>query len=306
MPSWAENNDSYSDVNGNVDDITTDLFNETGDTSELGYREFLCGKALTTLTERNWKLVSVPCDTGNTSIQDLFDNDLGTYGEPEQGGHWVMYRQSALVDNDADNDSFETNSSKPNTNKTKLSDTDPLVQGVSYWIIWDNGDGVSGDTTTLTIDKTISGLLPTPTSNANNKGIDDPDFSLVYTRGIPDGSMTQTGNIKKFMAGNPFPYAFMVKDFYFSPDRQTSGTYNSMSESVDTYIYPTLYKHDSPDTSDKNVTNGGGYEAVDAGTPGFDNGGIKAMEGFFVKIKESNATDNGFAYPLIMKNGNGN
>jgi len=50
-----------------------------------------------------------------------------------------------------------------------------------------------------------------------------------------------------------------------------------------------------------------GYEAVNAGTPGFDGGGIKAMEGFFIKI-EDNDTDetNSFAYPLIMKNGNGN
>jgi hypothetical protein len=46
--------------------------------------------------------------------------------------------------------------------------------------------------------------------------------------------------------------------------------------------------------------------AVNAGTPGFDNSGIKAMEGFFIKIEESSATNNGFAYPLIMKNGAGN
>jgi hypothetical protein len=307
IPSWAEDSDDYSDVNGNVDDITTDLFNETGDTSELGYREFLCGKALTTLTERNWKLISIPCYTGSTKVQDLFGPDLGTYGEPSEGGYWVMYRQSALVDNDENNDNFETNDTKPNTNKTKLTGDDPLIQGASYWIIWDNGDGVSGDTTTLTIDKTLDNIAPTPVSDASNDGIDDPDFTQVYKKAIPNGQMDTAGNIKKFMAGNPFPYAFMVKDLYFSPDRQTSGTYNPMGDSTnDTYIFPKLYKHDSPDTSDKNVSDGGGYEVVDVGTPGFTNGGIKAMEGFFIKIEESSATDNGFTYPLIMKNGSGN
>jgi hypothetical protein len=71
----------------------------------------------------------------------------------------------------------------------------------------------------------------------------------------------------------------------------------------DNYIYATLYKHDSPDTSDEETINGGGYEALNAGTPGFDNGGVKAMEGFFIKIEESSATNNGLAFPLMMQNG---
>ena len=310
LASWAENSDDYSDPNGNLaNDNTapTGLFNETGDTTEMGYREFLCGKALTTLTERNWKLISIPCNTSNKSISDLFGNDLGTYGEPEDGGHWVMYRQSALVANDPNSDNFETNTTHPNTNKTKLASTDPLILGASYWIIWDDGDGTSGEQTTVTIPKTLADLAPTPTSDASDDGISDSDFSKVMNRGLPDGNMTQGGTAKKYMAGNPFPYAFELKNLYVSPDRNTSGTYKAMGDSAnDGFINPVVYKHDSPDLTGKPVSDGGGYEAVDAGTPGFTNGGIKAMEGFFVKILESGATDNGFAFPLMMQNGSGN
>jgi hypothetical protein len=121
--------------------------------------------------------------------------------------------------------------------------------------------------------------------------------------------MGTTGNIKKYMAGNSLPYAFLVKDLYFSTDYTTSNTYHDMGDTAnDNYIYATLSTHDSPDTSDEETTNGGGYEALNAGTPGFDNGGVRAMEGFFVKIKEeSSAANNGLAFPLVMKNGsNGN
>ncbi len=72
------------------------------------------------------------------------------------------------------------------------------------------------------------------------------------------------------------------------------------------YINSTFYKHGSPDTSDQNTSPGSGYEALDPKTPGFDVGGIKAMEGFFIKIEDAqDQTTNFFAYPLIMKNGSG-
>jgi hypothetical protein len=174
-----------------------------------------------------------------------------------------------------------------------------MLMGASYWIITDEDHNI-------TIDKTISGLAPSPLNDASNSGISDPDFTKVFNRALPDGSMNTLGNIKKYMAGNSLPYAFLVKDLYFSPD---SSTYKPMGNTDnDTYIYATLYKHDSPDTSDEDTTAGGGYQAINAGTPGFTEGGVRAMEGFFVKIKEeSSATNNGFAFPLMMKNGsNGN
>jgi hypothetical protein len=117
--------------------------------------------------------------------------------------------------------------------------------------------------------------------------------------------MSVSGNIKKYMAGNPFPYAFELNNLYFSPSKATSGTYNPMGSSAnDDYLDATVYKHDSPDTSDQ--IGNGGYVAINPGTPGFTEGGIKAMEGFFIEILESNATDSAFAYPLMMQNGSGN
>jgi hypothetical protein len=65
----------------------------------------------------------------------------------------------------------------------------------------------------------------------------------------------------------------------------------------DTYIDPTFYKHDSQDTDSVN-----GYTAVNSGTPGFDGGGIRPMEGVFIKIeKNSDTKDNKFAYPLMAE-----
>jgi hypothetical protein len=101
------------------------------------------------------------------------------------------------------------------------------------------------------------------------------------------------------MAGNPFPYPFLLKNLYFS--HGGANNYNTMGTiSNDTYINPTFYKHDSSDTGPVN-----GYTAVKAGTPGFSDGGVNPMEGFFIKIEEgstSDIDDNFFAYPLMMKN----
>jgi hypothetical protein len=121
--------------------------------------------------------------------------------------------------------------------------------------------------------------------------------------------MNTAGNPKKYMAGNPIPYAFMDKKLYFSHDPTGGKEYYPMGNSNNNnYINLTFYKHDSTDRTGEDVSNGGGYEAVNAATPGFDNGGIKAMEGFFIKLPEvaGDSSDNYFAYPLIMKNGSGN
>jgi len=310
MVNNLENADDYTSTNNgitnpNPDNSGTDLQNEVAGNDEAAYREFLCGKALTTLTERNWKLISVPCFVNDIDISDLFSM-LGTYGEPSDGGQWVMYRQSALDVNDPANDNFEINASHTNTYKTKLTASSKLELGASYWIIWDNGNGTAGDQITLTIDKTLSALSPTALTATSNHGIDDPDFSNVYDRVVPNNEMTRSDTLfKKFMAGNPFPYAFDVKNLYFSHGG-TSGTYNPMGDATnDTYINATFYKHDAPNTGP--IT---GYTAVNAGTPGFDQGGIKPMEGFFIKIEKTNdtsdTTENDFAYPLMMQNGNGN
>jgi len=290
--SWVGSSD-YSDINGIVDTPSSDLFNETGDTSEVGYREFLCGKALTKLTAYNWKLISMPCDTGPNTVDQVF-GFIGTYGT-----NYVLYKQTGSSDNYEVNET--AGSTHKNTDKTKLGSGDTLEQGISYWIITDNN-------VTVTIDENLSNLAPTDTNATSNIGIDDPDFNQTMQHTLPNNDMNNSGWVKKFMAGNPFPYAFDMKNLYFSHGG-SSGSYNAMGDGGnDTYIDPTFYKHDSPDTSDKNTSNGGGYEAVNAGTPGFDKGGFKAMEGFFIKLPEVNGDTavNEFAYPLMMQNGNGN
>ena len=300
---WAENSggDIYWDTdhavaNGNVNDpdpeSNGDLEDEVSNNHEAAYREFLCGKALTTLTERHWKLISIPCQTGDNSVQDIF-SQLGTYGDD---ANFVMYRQLGT-------DNYEVNSTYKNTVKEQLSGSSKLVQGISYWIIWDDGDTTSGEEINITIDKGLSGLSPTSMTNASDEGISNDDFTKIHKHTLPDNQMTISDSVKKYMAGNPFPFAFMVEDLYFSHGG-SSGSYKAMGNSNnDTYIDPTFYKHDSADRSDLNTSNGGGYEAVNAGTPGFDHGGIKAMEGFFIKIEkeESDSDANYFAYPLRMK-----
>jgi hypothetical protein len=285
MPSWADDGDDYSDVNGNVDDITTDLFNETGDTAELGYREFLCGKTEYQLTQRQWRMISVPCDTGTIAVKDLFSM-LGTYGEPSSGGHWVMYKQTGTTDN------YEVNDTHKNTDKTKLTGDDTLEVGVSYWIITDADHNI-------TIDKTLTGLAPTSTTTATDEGIVDDIVSQFRTHTLPDNS---AANEKKYMTGNPFPYKVDIAHLYFK--HNTDDYYPMGNSANDNFVYANIYTHDSSDTSDKNVTDGGGYTVLTTGTPGFG-GDIVPMEGFFIKLEiNSDETSNKLAYPLMMQNGN--
>ena len=283
---WA-GSDGYTDVNGNVNDPTSDLVNETGDTSEVAYREFLCGKALITLTAYQWRLVSVPCDTGSNGVEALLQGSLGAYGEPEDGGHWVMYAQDG-------SDNYETNSSHPNTTKTKLDENSTLVQGISYWIITDADHN-------MTINEKLSNISPTTTQDANATGVNitDPDFTKVAIMQLPNNIMNVAGDVKKYMAGNPFPYSFHLGNLYFKHYTANSNTYYPMGDTNnDNYIKSVVYTHDSSDTGP--VT---GYTAIDPSTPGFG-GSIRPMEGFFIKLLEEN-TDNGinsFAFPLIMSN----
>ncbi len=291
LVSWAGGGADYIDVNGNVDDPTTDLVNETGDTSEVAYREFLCGKALITLTAYNWRMISVSCDTGSNTIQDLFGNSLGTYGEPEDGGHWVMYKQSG-------SDNYETNSSYPNTDKTKLSASDSLEVGKSYWIIVDDDQAQQKS---VTIDESLSGINPTSTKDANDStiGINDPDFTEVHQSSLPSNYVNVDGNDKKYMVGNVFPYAFNLRDLYFSHGL-SSGSYYPMGDSNNnTYIDSIVYTHDSSETGHTD-----GYIAIDPATPGFDQGSIRPMEGFFIKLFGStdDQDSNAFAFPLNMSN----
>ncbi|BAF73028.1 proprotein convertase P-domain-containing protein [Sulfurovum sp. NBC37-1] len=294
LVSWAQGSlgDVYWDTtnsasvsNGNVDDPSNDLFNETGDTSEVGYREFLCGKNRTTLTHFQWKIVSFCCATGSNHIEDLLGGDLGAYGTD-----WVVFKQSGT-------DQYEINSGHKNTTKAQLAATDTVVPGKGYWIIADLGG--AGNEKNITIDKTLSNLSPASTVTSSSVGITNPDFTEVHEYLLPKNEVSDPNTVdyKKYMAGNPFPYAFQLSDLYF---KHNAGgmSYNEMGNTAnDNYINKIVYKHDSNKTGPVS-----GYMAVDPATPGFD-GSIQPMEGFFIKI-EKNQTDNyvnHFAYPLMNK-----
>ena len=231
-----------------------------------------------------WRLISVPCDTGSNTIEDLFKDSLNTYGT-----NWVVYQQTG-------DDEWEVSATHKNTNKTRLpASYNSIHPGKGYWIIADTDAN-------LTIPKTglSETLSPTSTVVASSVSISNPDFTKVNEYLLPKG-----GNVNdvKYMAGNPFLFAFYLSDLYFKHNA-SGGSYKPMGDTNnDTYINATFYKHDSSDTSDKNVSSGGGYEVVNAGTPGFDHGGIKPMEGFFIKIEPNSSDDdvNHFAYPLMTK-----
>ena len=294
MVDWAGNS-GYSDTNGFVNEPDPDesgqLQDEIPGNHEAAYREFLCGKNRTTLTHFQWKIISFCCDTnaGSTplGISDLLSNDLGTYGTD-----WVVFKQSGT-------DQFEVNSSHRNTTKVQLSATDKVVPGKGYWIIADLGG--AGNEKNITIPKTLSGLAPTSTQDANDSSIDinDPDFAKVHEYLLPKNKVSDDNTVdyKKYMAGNPFPFAFQLSDLYFKHNANNTSYYEMGNPNNDNYINKIAYKHDSNKTGPVD-----GYMAIDPATPGF-NGSIQPMEGFFIKIEKNQTDDyvNHFAYPLMNK-----
>ncbi len=292
MVSWA-GNDGYNDPNGFVNEPNPDasgggqLQDEVLSNNEAAYREFLCGKNLTKLTHLQWKIISFSCDTGSNGIEALLGGVLGTYGDDND---WVMYKQSGT-------DQFEVGPGHTNTNKTMMSATDTVDPGKGYWIIADLGG--AGNEKNLTIAKNLSGIVPTSTVDASGIGISNSNFTKVHEYLLPKNEVSDASTVdsKKYMAGNPFPFAFHMSDLYFK--HNASGeSYHQMGVTYnDAYINKIVYKHDSPLLGPVN-----GYVAIDPATPGF-NGSIGPMEGFFIKIEKNQADNyaNHFAYPLMNK-----
>jgi hypothetical protein len=107
--------------------------------------------------------------------------------------------------------------------------------------------------------------------------------------------------MKKYMAGNPFPYKFDVSKIYF--DHNAEG-YNAMdgSGANDDYLVANIYTHDSSDTSGNSTGESGGYVVIAPGTPGLSAGQVVPMEGFFIKLEANESTKpNTFAYPMMMQ-----
>jgi len=285
LASWAEKDDDYSDVNGYINDPEDDgnLVNETGDTKEAGYREFLCGKANFQITAYQWRLISVPCNTASYTIKDLFGSILGDYGDDK---NWVMYQQTGT-------DNYEVNDTHKNTDKAMLEGDDTLEVGKSYWIIADKDH-------TITIDKTLDNLTPTSTTDTSSVSISDDLFDKVHEVDLP---ANDSENVKKYMTGNPFPYRFDFSKMYF---KNENTNYTIMGDSTnDDYILARIYTHDSSDTSDKDTSNGGGYTVIAPQTPGLSEGQIVPMEGFFIELEtQSDEKSNKLAYPLMMQYSN--
>jgi hypothetical protein len=285
----------HSIANGDVevpnpDSFGADLEDEVTGNNEAAYREFLCGKNRITLTHLQWRIISFSCDTGaGNGIEALIGgtNGLGTYGND-----WVMYKQSG-------SDGFEVNAAHKNTNKLMMTSDEHVVPGKGYWIIVDTSGNPNavGNEINVTINKTLSGISPVLTVDTSDVDvvITDPSFTKVHVYNLPNNEMNQGGDVKKYMVGNPFPFAFQLSDLYF---KHTGESYKRMGDSFnDTYINSIVYKHDSPETGP--IT---GYTAIDPATPGF-NGSVQPMEGFFIKIEPIVGDNlvNHFAFPLMNK-----
>lgn len=282
---WAEtggNDQGYTDANGIADDPSTDLENETGDTTEVAYREILCGKAERKLTPFNWVVVSVPCDTGTASISDLFSGSLGTYGD---NNNWVMYKQN-------------TQYTGSNTyDMVQMSASDTLEMGKGYWLIVDGNNTDPDGNKTMKLDTSAAGIQgKTPSVNKTNYGgvgTNDDGFDEVFAmdssqgNGLPD---SQSDRKTKIMLGNPFVRNIHSGRIYYSND-DIGQTYYPFTDStnLDGYVERILYMHDSPDLKPGAGGNNGEYIAVSPDTPGFGDT-IAPMYGYWMLIKQDSGT----------------
>ncbi|SFV90145.1 Calcium-binding protein [hydrothermal vent metagenome] len=266
---WAEesgNDQNYTDVNGIVDDPSSDLKNETGNTDEVAFREILCGQAKRDLIEYHWVVVSVPCDTGDATIVDLFGSSLGEYGDDK---HWVMYKQIDYTGS--------------NSNDMELmAEDDTLEVGKGYWLITDSN-------VTLELNTSVSGIAKTGTddkSNYDNVGVNDSSFDSVVAKTLPD---SQSDRKTKIMLGNPFVRGIHSARLYYINDDYSSYYDFTNSDKLDDYVERVLYMHDSADLGAGSGGNDGEYIAVVPDTPGFGDI-IAPMYGYWMLIKEDNGT----------------
>ena len=273
---WAENNDNYSNPAGIIVSPSNDLLNETGDTTEVAYREILCGKAERQITPLNWVVVSVPCDTGTATISDLFGASLGTYGD---NNNWVMYKQN-------------TNYTGDNTqDMVQMSASDTLEMGKGYWLIVDNTNAGPDGNVTLKLNTAAAGINGKTPSVAKtgfgNVGTSDNGFDEVLSKTLPD---SQSDRKTKIMLGNPFVRNIHSGRIYYSNDSLGQNYYDfTDATNLDSYVERILYMHDSPDLKPGTGGNNGEYIAVSPDTPGFGDT-IAPMYGYWMLIKQDGGT----------------
>ena len=285
MANWAEANgvdNNYTDVNGQTDQPDPDgtgggnLQDDNATNHEAAYREFVCGKAQRSLTAMHWVVVSVPCKTDGASISDLFSGSLGTYGEPEDGGHWVMYRQNTQYTGENTSD------------MEKMLAGDPMVQGKGYWLITDQN-------VTMELNRSVvQGVTPTQPKGNYSVGASDNGFTKVFAPySLPN---SQSDRKTKVMLGNPFALPIHSGRIYYDNDSMSAYDAFANITTSNSYVENIFYTHDDPDrgegTRGQNVSgvNPGKYDpVVPAGTPGFGDA-INPMVGYWILLKKDSGT----------------
>jgi hypothetical protein len=268
MVDWAEESDSWNDVNGSIDDIanpsSADLKNEGyTDYSELAYREWPCYTTMGKLEHLHWKVITFSCDTGSIGIEALLGKALGEYGDDKE---WVMYEQP---DGNYSGDPYHDESMR------LMQPDDPVKLGKGYWIITDaGGDGKSKE---LWVDPEAGTIGWTPEEDASDYSVNDSDFDKVFHYRLPDSSSSYW---EKVMVGNPFYKPFHLENLYYS---HASSAYGATMDDNEVHIKKIVYVHDSPERGGYSPDS---YTAKDPDTPGFD-GTIDTAEGFWIKLIES-------------------
>lgn len=262
----------YLDVNGNVDDPTSDLFDFDTSTAEVSYREAsICGNLTWELKANQWKTIAAPCVI-SSDIDGMFTAGLGTKcltEDPNEVCDWVMYSQADFSGN-------------ANSGYTMLALTDSMNPSTGYWIISNNDGNISindGDYSTSEAAKVA----------ATNHSVTSSDFTDVFRTGTVAADATE----QKFLLGHPFSGQLILKDLFMTGD--DGANYYPMTDSanIDPFLYSTVYVYDNIGTDVQN------YVAKTPGTPGFD-GLIENGIGFWLGAKADSGATIGTDFPYYI------
>ena len=216
------------------------------------------------LTENEWTMVNVPCKISGQTVNSIFGDDgLGIYDT-----NWVVYEQNA------------SNYSGRSADAVKLTESSPIVQGKSYWIIADANS-------TWKVDSTIS----TTQTDLNTTLVPNQDVVAgTYPIALPIADQNLSGDaFAKVMVGNPFPRSFEWANVqYYSV---SDGNISLSVAKTSNYMESTAYIYDS------SVASGQPYTAVTA-TPGVGTNTVPENTGFWIKILEGAVAGDKLLIPL--------
>ena len=260
----------YLDVNGNVDNPTTGLYDFDASTPEVSYRETsICGNLIWELKADQWKTIATPCDTTSWTIDDLFSTTLGTKcttDNPSEVCDWAMYKQLDF-------------SGSSSSGYTIVMLTETMNPSTGYWII-------SGTDATVIIDDDQYTTTEVTKIVATNHSVASSDFTDVFRT----GTLAATSSVHKFLLGHPFSGQLILKDLFVTGNDGTN--YYPMPDSANTnlFIYSTVYVYDHIGTDTQN------YVAKTPGTPGFD-GLVENGIGFWLGGKADSGATLGVDFP---------